>query len=189
MRRPEGLRASQALRESSYPALVVIVLRQHRMVVVSRREGLLSAAELVSPTATGNGTRPQVAWLRHTVTEYEAFIVAARAERDERNLDREIRSEQEAAFQETLRQDQEREQRRAAEDARREEEAATEAREREEQERARREEEDRVEEIRRQKVELVTEVADEPEAGHPEAVRVLIKLPGGQVSCYLVSCT
>jgi len=167
VRRPEGLRVSQALRESSYPALVVIVLRQNRMVVVSRREGLLSAADMV-------------AWLRHTVTEYEAFIVAARAERDERNLDREIRSEQEAAFQETLRQDQEREQRRAAEDDRREEEAATEARERDEEERERREEEDRVEEIRRQKVELLTEVADEPEVGHPEAVRVLIKLPGGQ---------
>ena len=53
----------------------------------------------------------QVTWLRRTVTDYEAFIVAARAERDERNLDREIRSEQEVAFQETLKRDQEREQR------------------------------------------------------------------------------
>lgn len=167
VRRPEGHRVSQALRETTYPALAVIVLRQHRMVVVGRREGLVSATDLV-------------AWLRHTVTDYEAFIVAARAERDERNLDREIRTEQEQAFQETLRADQEREQRRAEEDRAREEAEAAEARIREEAETVRRAEQDKKEEIRRQKIDLVTEIPDEPEAADPEAVRVVIKLPGGQ---------
>ena len=123
----------------------------------------------------------QVAWLRRTVTDYEAFIVAARAERDERNLDREIRSEQEVAFQETLKRDQEREQRRAEEDARRQEVADAEARVQEEEERLRRAEQDKKIEIQRQKIELASEIPEEPEVAEEEAVRVLIKLPGGQV--------
>merc|ERR1719167_1896421 len=110
-----------------------------------------------------------LAWLRRTVTDYEAFIVAARAERDERNLDREIRNEQEQAFQETLRQDQEREQRLAEEDSKRQEE-----------ERIRRAEQDRVALIQQQKIDLVNEIPEEPESTDPTAVRVLIKLPGGQ---------
>ena len=123
----------------------------------------------------------QVAWLRRTVTDYEAFIVAARAERDERNLDREIRSEQEVAFQETLKRDQEREQRRAEEDARRQEVAEAEARVQEEEERLRKAEQDKKMEIQRQKIELASEIPEEPEVAEEEAIRVLIKLPGGQV--------
>ena len=71
------------------------------------------------------------------------FIFLCRAERDERNLDREIRNEQEQAFQETLRRDQEREQRIAEEDLRRQEEAAEEERKRQEEERVRKAELDR----------------------------------------------
>ena len=58
VRRPEGYRVSQvvypvgvsfpplllllqALRESTYPCLAMIVLRQHRMVVVGRQEGFI----------------------------------------------------------------------------------------------------------------------------------------------------
>lgn len=167
VRRPEGYRVSQALRENCYPALAVIVLRQHRMVVVGKKEGMVAAGDLVS-------------WLRQTVTEYEAFIVAARAERDERNLDREIRNEQEQAFQETLRRDQEREQRMAEEDARRQEVAEEEARVQKEAEKAKKAELDRKQEIQKQKIELASEIPEEPDIGETEAVRVLIKLPGGQ---------
>ena len=70
-------------------------------------------------------------------------LFLCRAERDERNLDREIRNEQEQAFQETLRRDQEREQRIAEEDLRRQEEAAEEERKRQEEERVRKAELDR----------------------------------------------
>jgi len=160
VRRPEGYRVSQALRENTYPFLAMIVLRQNRMVVVGRREGLVEADTLVQ-------------WIETTVTDYEAFIVAARAERDERNLDREIRSEQEAAFAETLRRDQEREQR-----AREQEEV--DRREEEERERLRREELDRKENIVKMKVELAGEIPEEPELGGEDTVRVVIKLPGGQ---------
>merc|ERR1719242_2272699 len=106
VRRAEGYKVSQALRENSYPFLALIVLRQHRMVVVARQEGLVQADQMTD-------------WLRNTVTEYEAFIVAARADREERNMDREIRNQQEAEYEETLRRDQEREER-AREQAERE---------------------------------------------------------------------
>jgi len=158
--RSEGYRVSQALRENSYPFLAMIVLRQNRMVVVGRREGMVQAETLVQ-------------WMQDTVTDFEAFIVAARAEREERNLDREIRSEQEAAFAETLRRDQEREQR-----AREQEEV--DRREEEERERLRREELDRKDQIVKMKIELAGEIPEEPEIGGEDTVRVLIKLPGGQ---------
>jgi len=158
--RPEGYRVSQALRENTYPFLAMIVLRQNRMVVVGRREGMVQADMVVQ-------------WIQDTVTDYEAFIVAARAERDERNLDREIRSEQEAAFAETLRRDQEREQR-----AREQEEV--DRKEEEERERLRREELDRKENIVRLKVELAGEIPEEPEVGAEDTVRVVIKLASGQ---------
>eukprot|EP00092_Neocalanus_flemingeri_P023036 GFUD01024970.1.p1 GENE.GFUD01024970.1~~GFUD01024970.1.p1 ORF type:complete len:449 (+),score=165.34 GFUD01024970.1:71-1417(+) len=158
--RPEGYRVSQALRENTYPFMAMIVLRQNRMVVVGRREGMVQADAMVQ-------------WIQDTVTDYEAFIVAARAERDERNLDREIRSEQEAAFADTLRRDQEREQRvREKEEVDRKEE--------EERERLRREELDRKDQIVRLKVELAGEIPEEPELGGEDTVRVVIKLPGGQ---------
>ena len=55
VRKPEGYRVSQALRENSYPALAVIVLRQHRMVVVGRQEGHVPATQLVSSEGEGRG--------------------------------------------------------------------------------------------------------------------------------------
>ena len=160
VRKTEGYKVSQALRETSYPFLAMIVLRQHRMVVVSRKEGLVEPDVMVE-------------WIRKTVTDYEAFIVAARTDRDERNFDRELRNQQEAEFAESLRRDQEREQR----EREREE---VERREEEERERLRREELERKDQIVRMKVELANEIPEEPEVSHPEAVRVLLKLPDGQ---------
>ena len=65
VRRPEGYRVSQvdspvldpsfrlpyfikALRESTYPCLAMIVLRQNRMVVVGRQEGFIQVGLLVN---------------------------------------------------------------------------------------------------------------------------------------------
>ena len=42
----EGYRVSQALRESSYPFLALIVLRQNKMMVVGRVEGLQLMSQL-----------------------------------------------------------------------------------------------------------------------------------------------
>ena len=167
VRSPEGYRVSEALRESTYPFLAVIVLRQNRMVVVGRQEGTVDPTTLVD-------------WLQKTVREYEAFIVAARADRDERNFNREIRSEQEAAFEETLRQDQEREEQLLAEEQQRREEEATRQREVEEELRKGAEETERKDKIQRMKIDLVDEIPEEPEKECTDCIRILIKLPGGQ---------
>jgi len=167
VRYPEGYRVSEALRESTYPFLAVIVLRQNRMVVVGRREGSIAPDAFIT-------------WLEKTIRDYEAFIVAARADRDERNFNREIRSEQEAVFAETLRQDQEREEQRLEEERKKQE--AEELRKKaEEEERQRIEEEhERKNRIQRLKIDLAVEIPDEPDRDCAESIRILIKLPGGQ---------
>ena len=47
----EGVRVSYILRENTYPFLALIVLRQSRMVVVERVEGLLPLRELIARLA------------------------------------------------------------------------------------------------------------------------------------------
>lgn len=156
----EGYRVSQALRESTYPFLAVIVLRQNRMMIVGRVEGAIDPDPLVER-------------LEAIVRDNEAFIVAARMEREERTINQNIREEQDAAFQETLRQDQEKERKKKeAEERKRMEE--------EEERRREKEERDKKERIRQMKIDLVTEIPEEPEVDHPEVVKMLIKLPGGQ---------
>jgi FAS-associated factor 2 len=156
----EGYRVSQALRESTYPFLAVIVLRQNRMMVVGRVEGHVEA-------------EPLVLRLEALVRDNEAYIVAARTDREERSRNQSIREEQDRAFQDTLRQDQEKERKRT-------EEAEKKRKEEEEEERIEREEVKRKENIRKRKIDLASEIPEEPEAGSADVVRVLVKLPGGQ---------
>ena len=90
-----------------------------------------------------------------------------------RNLDREIRNQQEAEYAETLRRDQEREER-----AREQEEK--ERRDLEEKETLRREELEKKDQIVRLKIELANQIPEEPEPHAENVVRVVIKLPDGQ---------
>jgi len=156
----EGYRVSLALRESTYPFLAVIVLRQNKMMVVGRVEGHVAAEPLIER-------------LEALFRDNEAFIVAARHDREERNMNQYIREEQDRAFQETLRQDQEKERKKKEEEEQKK-------REEEEQLRLEREEAEKKEQIKRMKVELASEVPEEPPAGEADVVRVLVKLPGGQ---------
>merc|ERR1712001_738751 len=104
------------------------------MMVVGRVEGNMNLEALTDR-------------LEVVIRDNEAYIVAASAERAERNINAEIRQEQDAAFQETLRLDQERERQKLE---------AEEAKKRaEEEERMQIQQEiERKEEIRRQKIEL-----------------------------------
>ena len=87
--------------------------------------------------------------------------------------DAEIRLQQDAAFQATLRLDQERErQKLEAEEAKLHEEEAEKARIQVDI--------DRKEYIARQKIELASKIPDEPPVNEPTAVRIVIKLPEGQ---------
>ncbi len=156
----EGHRVSQAMREGTYPFFAVIVLRQNRMMMVGRVEGRCTAQQLTQR-------------LEEIMQDNEAYVVAARIDREERNLTQSIRAEQDAAFQETLRQDQEKERKkREAEEERR--------RQEEDERRLQREEQERRTRIRQLKIELVSEIPEEPDPSHPDALRILIKLPGGQ---------
>merc|ERR1719195_1476591 len=84
-----------------------------------------------------------------------------------------IREEQDRAFQETLRQDQEKERKKKEEEEQKK-------REEEEKLRLEREETERKEEVKRMKVQLAAEIPDEPDTSEARCVRVLVKLPGGQ---------
>jgi FAS-associated factor 2 len=61
------------MRESTYPFVAVVVLRQNRMMIVGRFEGFITADDLVRN-------------LLLVVRDNEAYVVAARAERQERHI-------------------------------------------------------------------------------------------------------
>ncbi|CDR00294.1 unnamed protein product, partial [Oncorhynchus mykiss] len=46
--RPEGYRVSQALRENTYPFLAMIMLKDRKMTVVGRLEGLIQSEDLLN---------------------------------------------------------------------------------------------------------------------------------------------
>ena len=62
---------SQAMREATYPFLAVIVLRQSRMMMVGRVEGACPTPQLLRR-------------LEEIMRDNEAYIVAARVDREER---------------------------------------------------------------------------------------------------------
>ncbi|KAL5015363.1 hypothetical protein ScPMuIL_009633 [Solemya velum] len=93
---PEGYRVSQALRENTYPFLALIVLRDNKMTVVAKIEGPIGSEELT-------------ARLDRVMMENDASLIAARADREERNFNQSLRQEQDVAYLESLRADQEKE--------------------------------------------------------------------------------
>lgn len=64
----EGYRVSQSLRESHYPFLAVIVLKENRMTIVGRLEGF-------------NNPEMLIARLQTIIRENEMCLVQARADR------------------------------------------------------------------------------------------------------------
>lgn len=155
----EGYRVSQALRENTYPFLAVIVLREHRMTVVGRLEGLMQPDTLIQR-------------LQQIMADNEAALISARLERDERSLTQSLRQQQDEAYQASLLADQEKERRRLEELRQQEEEAQR------QQEQALQEQR-RKEEIRRMKLELVDQIPEEPPDSDPHSIHLVIKLPAG----------
>ncbi|KAG5876124.1 hypothetical protein JTB14_036164 [Gonioctena quinquepunctata] len=155
----EGKRTLNATKANNFPFLAVLVLKENRMTIVGRLEGYSDPGLLVQR-------------LSSVVNEYEMNLVSARADRYEASINRSLRFQQDEAFLESLRADQEKEKRRE------EQRLAQEA------EKRRLEEEIRAEVERRQsiaqdKINSVYRVPDEPEASHPDAVHVVFKLPCG----------
>ncbi|KAL3890949.1 hypothetical protein ACJMK2_003218 [Sinanodonta woodiana] len=157
--RPEGYRVSQALKETTYPFLALIVLRNNRMTVIAKIEGPIESTELVQR-------------LHDVIAENEITIAAARAERNERTMVQRLRSEQDQAYQMSLQADQEKERKRQLQ----KEQAEMEERKKQEA----KEEELRLQQKKKErKEELRNEIPDEPPANDADAIRIVLKVPDG----------
>lgn len=156
---PEGYRVSHSINARTHPYLVLIVLRDNKMTIVARMEGDCTADELLSR-------------MRRVVGENERWLNAARHDRLERSLTQTLRAQQDFAFEESLKADQEKERKRQ--------------KEREEQEKIEREireqeatEQRRKDLKRRLKLELVHSVPSEPFENDENAINIVFKLPNG----------
>lgn len=160
VRSQEGNRVSRALRETTYPFLALICLRDNRMNVVGRMEGLMNVDGYVS-------------LLARLIEDNEPALVAARVDRQERSHAQQLRDEQDEAYYESVRADQEKERKkREEEDKKRQE---------EENKRKKKEaRQNRAESIARERVDRKLKVPEEPESSHPDAIRVLMKLSNGK---------
>uniref|UniRef100_A0A8C8C646 FAS-associated factor 2 n=1 Tax=Oncorhynchus tshawytscha TaxID=74940 RepID=A0A8C8C646_ONCTS len=143
--RPEGYRVSQALRENTYPFLAMIMLKDRKMTV-----DLLNQLTFI-------------------MEANQTYLMSERLEREERNQTQVLRAQQDEAYLESLRADQEKDRRK-----------------REEQEKVQAEEEKvrqtvLAEERRRRTLEeekeLKSECLPEPPADDPDSVKIVFKLP------------
>lgn len=118
----EGYRVSQALRENTYPFLAVVVQRDFRMTVVGRQvclnmKNVFSSSYIIVFYRIDGFIGPEnlLQRLQTTISDNEAFLVAARADREERSFNQALRQEQDQAYLESLRADQEKEEKKRRE--------------------------------------------------------------------------
>ncbi|KAK3088816.1 hypothetical protein FSP39_024113 [Pinctada imbricata] len=156
---PEGFRVSRALRENTYPFLALIVLRQNKMTVVARIEGPVGPEELIQR-------------LERNMSDNETSLIAARADREERNFTQTLRREQDAAYLESLKADQEKERKKQEEKLEKEKEQQKIVD-------AERERQRMLEERELRKEQLKREIPPEPNGSDPDVIKVVLKLPHG----------
>lgn len=157
---PEGFRVSHTIGSRNHPNVVVICLRNNKMVVVGRSEGNCNAEELLRR-------------LRSVVQENEIYLIQTRADRLERSVNQSIRQQQDAAYEQSLREDQEKERRKQEErDAIR--------RAEEEREREKLVELQRKVDLENMKLELASSVPSEPAPDATDIVNLVFKLPDGK---------
>lgn len=156
---PEGYRVSRALRENTYPFLALIVLRQNKMTVVARIEGPIGPVELTQR-------------LGRLMNENETSLVAARADREERSFNQTLRQQQDEAYLESLKADQEKARKRQEEE--KEVRQIEQQKEEEELERQR-----LIQEKENRKEVLKSKIPAEPDSTDPDTVKIVLKLPHG----------
>eukprot|EP01136_Pigoraptor_vietnamica_P025925 Opistho-1_new@80356 len=155
---PEGVRAQEVLNTSSFPYLALVVQVGSRCTVVDACEGAIAVEPLI--------TR-----ISRAIEVHGAMLADARAERAERTMAQRIREEQDQAYLESLRADQEKEQRRLREiERQREEEESARMKEL----RAQQEKEERARQRKMKLARLPAEPTDDT-----LAARILVKLPNG----------
>ena len=155
----EGFRVSQHLRESTYPFLALIVVKQNRMVVVGKFEGTQPLETLLTQ-------------VKLAIEDNEAGLTAARIDRQQREMNTLLRREQDEAFAQSLRADQEKERKKMEEKTKKEAEEKV-KKEKELEETMRK---DRLLLLRDV---LVKEIPGEPEPNDPNSCKLVIKLPNG----------
>lgn len=156
---PEGYRVSRALKATHFPFLGVIVLRNGRMTVVQRVQGLIGAHDLLPALA-------------RVFDHNEEGLEAVRQERTQQYLNQSLRQQQDEAYEVSLRADQEKD-RKKREQMESERRAAEEEQNRDLDVRRRRQEIEQRKDLIRQFL------PPEPEPNDPEAIAVVLKLPNG----------
>lgn len=157
---PEGFRVSHSLNGRNYPNIVMVCLRNNRMVIVGRSEGFCTGEELLRR-------------MRSVVQENEIYLIQARADRLERSLNQSIRNQQDVAYQQSLLADQEKERRK-------QEELEAKKRAAQEIEEQRLAEQRRKQDIENLKLDLATTVPSEPAVTEQDVVMMVFKLPDGK---------
>ncbi|CAK9814691.1 FAS-associated factor 2-B [Anthophora plagiata] len=152
----EGYKVAEALKSGSYPFLAIIVLKDNRMTIVGRMEGTPSPSDLMSRLQT-------------IISHNEINLIRARQERAERSAAQSLRQQQDQAYEESLRADQEKDRRREEERKAREEQEAREKEQLNAQEME-------IQRIRREKELTICKVPHEPESSNPNACHLQIKL-------------
>lgn len=158
---PEGLKVYNALKARRTPFLGLIVYKGARMTLVSKIEGPISAPELLVQ-------------LSQLISDNEADLVVARADKAERNMNQLIRQEQDQAYELSLKADREK-----AKLKKEQEEARLNA---EKLEKQRLDEEVARENAiieKRAALRKLFEETPEPNPSNEETVKLLIKLPNG----------
>eukprot|EP01104_Vermistella_antarctica_P001439 TRINITY_DN1148_c0_g1_i1.p2 TRINITY_DN1148_c0_g1~~TRINITY_DN1148_c0_g1_i1.p2 ORF type:complete len:496 (+),score=96.52 TRINITY_DN1148_c0_g1_i1:2245-3732(+) len=159
----EGFKVSNMLGAPTFP-FIAIINPIGRVQVVERIQGIQTSEQLLNKLVSA-------------IDNQSTALVAAQADRQEVTTNRTIREEQDVAYEESLRADQERERR-----------------EREEREREEREERERVEAIRAEEearaakksqrereLELkLGRIPPEPAAGEVDVVQIYVRLPNGE---------
>lgn len=85
---------SRTLRENTYPFLALIVIRNSKLTVVLRIEGPIEPDDLVAK-------------LTRAMRDNEGYLAAARQERADISQSQNLRQQQDVAYMESLRQDEE----------------------------------------------------------------------------------
>ncbi|XP_031849459.1 fas-associated factor 2 [Nomia melanderi] len=152
----EGYKVAEALRSGSYPFLAIIVLKDNRMTMVGRMEGTPFPSDVISH-------------LQAIIDHNEINLIQARQERAERSAAQSLRQQQDQAYEESLRADQEKDRRREEERKAREEQEAREKEQLDAQEME-------IQRIRLEKELTVRKVPVEPKPGDPNVCHLQIKL-------------
>lgn len=165
---PQGYQVNSLLQATAYPYMAVLCcnpvgeLSSTNVGIVDKIEGMFSTDDLI-------------ARLYHSLEGFGTLLANVRAERTRRETDRMLRDEQDAAYRQSLLEDQEKErktreeaERREMEEREREEREAAEERERQDREQAK----SRARELRKRNL--------PPESTEKESVLLVVKLPDGR---------